>query len=107
MADTCMIYGTVASPEEGRRIARALVQDKLVACVNLLNGATSVYHWQGAVEEATETVFIAKTTKALSGEALTRFKALHGYDVPCAVVYDMTGGLPDYLAWIMSTTGAG
>lgn len=104
MADTCMIYGTASSPEEARLIARALVAEKLVACVNILDGAASIYRWQGAIEEATESVFIAKTTKALSGEALTRIKALHSYDVPAAVVYDMAAGLPDYLAWIASET---
>lgn len=104
MADTCMIYGTASSPEEARLIARALVADKLVACVNILDGAASVYRWQGAVEEAAESIFIAKTAKALSGEVLTRIKALHSYDVPAAAVYDMAGGLPEYLAWIMSET---
>lgn len=102
-----MIYGTAPSPEEARAIARALIAEKLAACVNVMDGVTSVYRWQGAVEEAVETVFIAKTTKALSGEALTRIKALHSYDVPCAVVYDMAGGLPEYLAWIISETRAG
>lgn len=100
MTDTCMIYGTASSPEEGRKIARALVAERLVACVNLIDGGTSVYRWQGAVEEATETIFIAKTTKALAGEALTLIQALHSYDVPAAVVYDMAGGLPAYLEWI-------
>ncbi len=104
MADTCMIYGTASSPAEARRIARALVAERLAACVNLLDGATSVYRWQGAVEEAVETVFIAKTTKALSSEALTRIQALHSYDVPAAAVYDMAGGLPAYLAWIAGET---
>lgn len=100
MTDTCMIYGTASSPAEARTIARALVEEKLVACVNILDGCTSVYRWQGAVEEGVETVFIAKTTKALSGEALTRIKALHSYETPAAVIYDMAGGLPEYLAWI-------
>lgn len=107
MADTCMIYGTASSPEEARAIARALVAERLAACVNLLDGAASVYRWQGAVEEATESIFIAKTTKALSGEALKRIKALHSYDVPAAVVYDMAGGLPEYLAWIAGETARG
>ena len=104
MTDTCMIYGTAPSPEEGRLIARTLVAEKLVACVNLVDNATSVYRWEGAVEEAIETIFIAKTTKALSSEVLIRIQALHSYDIPCAVVYDMAGGLPAYLAWIAGET---
>ena len=104
MTQTCMIYATASSPEEARLIARTLVEEKLVACANLIDGATSVYRWQGVVEEATETIMIAKTTKALSGEALMRIEALHSYDVPCAVVYYMAGGLPSYLAWIAAET---
>jgi periplasmic divalent cation tolerance protein len=104
LTESCMIYATAPTREEASRIARVLVEEKRVACINLIHGATSVYRWQGKVEEATETILIAKTTKALAGDALTRIKALHSYDVPCAVVYDMAGGLPDYLAWIAAET---
>jgi periplasmic divalent cation tolerance protein len=102
--NACMIYSTAPSPEEATRIGKALVDEKLAACVNILGPALSIYRWQGKVEQATETVFIAKTTRALADQALARIKALHSYDVPCAVAYDMAAGLPEYLSWISDET---
>jgi len=95
-----MIYVTAPSRDEAMKIARTLVAEKLAACANVLGEATSVYRWQGEMEEAQEFVLIAKTRGDLAEAALTRIKALHGYAVPCAVTYDMAKGLPDYLAWI-------
>ena len=99
-----MIYVTAASHAEALKIARALVDEKLAACANVLGEATSIYRWQGKVEEAQELVLIAKTRRALADKAVERIKALHSYDEPCAVVYDITGGLPTYLAWIAQET---
>ncbi len=104
MTQHCMIYMTSPSRDEAMSIARALVNEKLVACVNVLGEATSIYHWQGNVEEAQEIVLIAKTRRELAERVLARVQALHSYDVPCAVVYDMAAGLPDYLAWIARET---
>jgi len=99
-SDHCMIYVTVGSRDEAMTIARALVREKLVACANVLGEAESIYRWQGVVEEAQEIVVIAKTRRDLADKALARIQVLHSYDVPCAVAYDMSGGLPGYLAWI-------
>jgi periplasmic divalent cation tolerance protein len=96
----CMVYVTAASRDEALKIGRALVNEKLAACANVLGQVDSIYRWQGKVEEAQEVVVIAKTRRALADKAVARVKALHSYDVPCAVVYDMAAGLPDYLAWI-------
>lgn len=86
------------------KIGRALVEEKLAACANVLGEATSIYRWQGKVEEAQEVVLILKTRGALVEAAMARVKALHSYEVPCAVAYDMAGGLPEYLAWIKDNT---
>ena len=102
-----MIYLTAGSREEALRIARTLVDEKLVACANILGEGTSIYRWQGKVEEATETIVIAKTRKDLADKALAKIQELHSYDVPCAVVYDMAAGLPPYLAWIDAETAQG
>ncbi len=104
MAKHCMIYLAAGSREEAMRIARTLVEEKLVACANVLGEGTSVYRWQGKVEESAETFVIAKTRKDLADKALARVQALHSYEVPCAVAYDMAAGLPPYLAWIDAET---
>lgn len=99
-----MLYVTASSRDEALRIGRALVTEKLAACANVVGEATSIYRWQGKVEEAAETVLVAKTRKDLAEKAIARVKALHSYDVPCAVAYDMTAGFPPYLKWIDAET---
>ncbi len=100
----CMIYITAPTHEQAMTIGRALVEEKLAACVNVLGEARSIYRWQGAVEEANEIVLVAKTRQALVDPALARIKQLHTYDVPCAVAYAMVAGLGDYLDWIAAET---
>ena len=99
-----MIYVTAPTREEAMTIGRALVAEKLVACVNVLGEANSIYRWQGAVEEAKEIVLIAKTRQELVDRALARIKQLHSYDVSCAVAYGMVGGLSAYRDWIGAET---
>jgi periplasmic divalent cation tolerance protein len=99
-----MVYVTAASRDEALKIGRILVTERLAACANVLPGMHSVYCWQGAVEEADEAVLILKTRKELADKAVARIAVLHGYDVPCAVVYDMASGLPAYLDWIDVST---
>src|SRR5688572_27677336 len=103
-ATHCMVYVTAASKDEALKIGRVLVTERLAACANVLPGMHAVYRWRGAVEEAEEAVLILKTRKELADTALARVKALHSYDVPCAVVYDMASGLPAYLDWIDVST---
>ena len=103
--DIRIIYITAGSMEEARRIGGALVEERLAACVNILPGMTSLYRWEGALEEGHEVVLIAKTT-AVRVEALTaRVVALHSYDCPCVVVLPVQGGNPDFLQWIAGEVG--
>ncbi|MGE3477422.1 MAG: divalent-cation tolerance protein CutA [Rhodospirillaceae bacterium] len=100
-----MVYVTAASKDEALRIGRTLVNERLAACANILDGVHSIYRWQGAVEEAQEVVLILKTRTPLARKAIARVAALHSYDVPCAVAYDMSNGLAAYLDWIGVATG--
>lgn len=84
------------------RIARALVEERLAACVNLLPGITSVYRWQGAVETGEEVLMLAKTTKEQLDALTARIAELHPYEVPEVVAVGIGGGLPAYLEWIAS-----
>ena len=98
--DSCLVYMTAGSAEEARLIAEALVAEQLVACVNLIDGMTSIYHWEGQVQRDTETVLIAKTTERLVMALTDRVRALHSYDCPCVVSLPIDSGNADFLNWI-------
>lgn len=97
-------YVTAGSRDEAARIGRALVEERLAACVNILPGMTSIYRWQGAVETAEETVLIAKTRATLFERLSERVKELHSYEVPCVVELRLGRGNPDYLGWLAAET---
>ncbi|MEI6986698.1 MAG: divalent-cation tolerance protein CutA [Rhodospirillaceae bacterium] len=100
----CFAYLTAGSPEEARRIGRTLVEERLAACVNLFDGMSSIYRWQGVIETATETVMIAKTRPELF-EALTRrVRELHSYATPCIIELPLARIDADYLAWLTAET---
>ena len=100
-----LIYITCASEVEAERIARALVEERLAAGVNLLPGARSVYRWQGKVKSAAEIVLIAQTRTDLVERLTARVIGLHSYEVPCVVAIPITSGNPAFLRWIEDETG--
>lgn len=95
-----MLYITCADAAEANRIGRLLVEERLAACVNILDGMTSVYWWEGQVQDGHETVLIAKTRAAHVDAVIARVRELHSYDCPCVVSWPITKGNPDYLEWI-------
>ena len=97
-------YITAGSRDEARRIGRALVEERLAACANILDGMTSIYRWQGAVEEASEAVLIAKTRAELFDRLAARVRDLHSYSVPCVVELKVGRGNPAYLDWLRDET---
>ncbi|MEQ8736419.1 MAG: divalent-cation tolerance protein CutA [Rhodospirillaceae bacterium] len=99
-----MIYATASDEAEAKTLAEILVNERLVACVNIIQNATSVYRWNDKIESAKETILIAKTTLGQRDAAMSRLKDCHSYDIPCVVSYDMSGGLPAYLSWIVEQT---
>ena len=99
-----MIYVTTGSAKEALDIGRALVEARLAAGANVVDGVTSVFRWQGAIEEKQEAVLILKTRRDLVDEATARIKDLHSYDCPCVVSLAIAGGNGDYLDWIAKET---
>ncbi len=95
-----MVYLTAADKAEARRIAAALVGEKLAACVNILGACDSIYRWKGRVEAGREVAMIAKTRRSRVSALVARVKALHSYEVPCAVSVSIEAGNPDFLNWI-------
>jgi periplasmic divalent cation tolerance protein len=99
-----MLYVTASSAEEAKRIGKALVEERLAACANLLPGVTSIYRWEGKVEEGSEVSLILKTTDDKIQTVVARVKALHSYSCPCVVALPITGGNADFLDWIVRET---
>ena len=98
-----MIFVTIPSRGEARKITDKLIGDKLVACVNLVPGIRSTYWWRGKVEKANEILLIAKTKKGLTGKVIKAVKKLHPYEVPEIIAFPIIEGNPDYLKWIGNT----
>ena len=105
MTQALSIYIVAADSAEAERIAVALVEERLAACVNILGGIRSVYRWEGKVERADEVVLIAKTTANNFEPLAARVRALHSYETPAIVAWPIVAGDADYLAWIEAETG--
>lgn len=100
MSGIVSVYATFGSAEEAERIGRAVVEERLAACVNILGPCRSIYRWQGAVEEADEVAALFKTRAERAGALIARIGELHGYDVPAAMVWPIAEALPAYAAWV-------
>jgi periplasmic divalent cation tolerance protein len=100
-----MVYITAGSSDEARRIGRSLVAERLAACANIIEGVSSVYWWEGQLEEAREAVVVVKTRHDKLAALTARVMALHSYECPCVVALPIVAGNPAYLAWIGAETG--
>ncbi len=100
MTDARVVFTTTADTAEAEKIARALVERRLAACVNVLPQIRSIYRWQGKVEDATEVLLIIKTTASQFSAVRDAIRELHSYDVPECICLPITEGSPDYLKWL-------
>lgn len=106
MTGHIVVYITVPTPEEGEKIAKALVESRLAACVNIVPGLRSIYHWQGKICDDREHLLIAKTTESLFEQLKQEVKSLHSYTVPEIIALPITKGSGEYLSWIDENTKA-
>jgi periplasmic divalent cation tolerance protein len=100
MADQTLILTTAGSESEARKIAAALVERKLAACVNIVPRIHSIYRWEGKVETAEEYLLLIKTANLRAKEVEAAVRELHSYDLPEVVVISIEGGSEAYLNWI-------
>jgi periplasmic divalent cation tolerance protein len=98
---------TASDEAEGNKVAGALLEARLAACVNMVPGVSSRYWWQGALESAQEALLIVKTRRSLLEQVVATVKASHSYTVPEIIALPILGGNPDYLAWLRTETGGG
>jgi periplasmic divalent cation tolerance protein len=102
-----LCYVTAGSRDEALVIGRAVVEERLAASANVLDGATSIYWWQGALRQADEAVLILKTRGELVERLTARIRQLHSYQCPCVVALPIAAGNPAYLDWIAGETVTG
>lgn len=103
--NTFLVYMTMQDRDEAERIAGVLIEERLVACVNILGGCESLFWWDGAVQKESEVVMLAKTSQERLESLTERINVLHSYDVPCIVALKIDSGNPAFLTWIQDVTG--
>lgn len=100
MTDKIVVLSACASAEEAQRIARALVEKRLAACVNLMPGVRSVYRWKDAIEDEEEVLLFIKTSRPLLEELREEIERLHSYEVPEVIALTVVDGSERYLSWM-------
>jgi periplasmic divalent cation tolerance protein len=102
VTEALMVFTTFANEDDAARVVRALVEERLIACGNLLPGARSLYRWRGAVADEREVVVLMKTRKQDWTALMSRLHELHPYDTPECVAVRIAAGAPRYMAWLES-----
>ena len=95
---------TAPSVEEARKIANALVESRLAACVNIVPQVESIYRWEGKVESAAELLLVIKTTTERWPEVRDKILSIHSYGTPECICFDVADGSKPYLDWLTAST---
>jgi periplasmic divalent cation tolerance protein len=103
--EVVVVYSAFPSSEKAAEVARVLVEEQLVACVNIIPGVRSIYRWQAAVQDDSESLAILKTSRARFDELSSRLVQLHPYELPEVIALPLAAGHPPYLAWVVSSVG--
>jgi len=99
-----MIYITTKNKEEARTIGQELVKNRLAACVNIIETMSSIYWWQGQIQDDQEAILIAKTTEEKAPALIDKVISLHSYEVPCVLALPILSGNQEFLSWIEKET---
>jgi periplasmic divalent cation tolerance protein len=99
------VYAVFANAEEAERIGRAVIEERLAACINILSPVRSIYRWHGAIETAAEVAAIFKTADHQVDALMMCIAALHSYDVPCIVTWPVDKLTAAYADWVESNVG--
>ena len=99
-----LIYVTAGSVEEARTIGNKLVSDRLAACVNIIDNVSSMYWWEGEIQDDKEVILIAKTKESLVPELVEKVRSMHSYSCPCIVSLPILNGNRAFLDWVVEET---
>lgn len=102
-AQYTLVYVTCADKPEAESIAAKVLEERLAACANLLDGMESMYWWNGKIEKSRECVLLLKSETRLFDELKNRIIALHSYQTPCVAALPITGGGKHYLDWLSNS----
>lgn len=87
-------------PGKGLELARAIIQERLAACANVIPAITSVYYWQGQIEQEAEELLVLKTEQTIWTNLVAKVKELHPYETPEIICVDISAACPEYLKWL-------
>jgi len=104
MSDLIIAFVTTNTEKEALFLAQKLVEEKLAACVNIVNGIRSVYEWEGEIHDDQEHLLIIKSLKSKTGKLKDFIEKHHSYEVPEFVAIELDDALPDYLQWVRDVT---
>ncbi len=104
MSKRSVFYITAENMNEAEKIAKALVEKKLAACVNVIPGISSFFYWEGEVQSEKEVLLLGKTKSELVDELVQEVKEQHSYEVPCTITWDIESGNKAFLDWIGEET---
>jgi periplasmic divalent cation tolerance protein len=101
-SEVVILLSNFPDADAARKAVRTLVEERLIACGNIIPGVESIYEWKGAIEVSAEVMVVCKTTVAAADAAQARLRALHPYEVPEILRVPVADGWPDYLEWVAS-----
>ena len=100
MTDALLVMTTFANEADAARVVRALVEERLAACGNIVPGARSIYRWEQGVQDEREVVVLLKTRKQDWAALMSRLHELHPYTTPECLAFRVAAGAPKYMAWL-------
>lgn len=95
-----LLYITTSGPLESKKIAKILLEEKLVACTNIIPEINSLYLWKGEIEEDNESILITKTMSSKVDKVIEKVEEVHSYETPCILQIEVKKGSKDYLDWM-------
>lgn len=101
-----VLYVPCGKREEAESISRQLLEEKLIACANIIPAADSLYIWEGMLEQTQESILLVKTSPEFRGRVMQRIEELHSYSCPCIIEWKIEAVNPAYSAWVHSSLEA-
>ena len=104
MTSAIVVFITTKNKTEAKKIAKALLEERLIACANIVDKVESLFSWKGKVDQSCEVLMVIKTKQKLFSKVISKVKLLHSYETPEIIAVPIIEGSQEYLQWIEDTT---